>query len=181
MRSARARPALRYHLPVSSALVRVGGLVVTATYAAFLVWVYARQPRTIGQITGGVAATVGAYTVDAANFDEGLRFFRRDHFVEARAAFERADPARQDALTQFYIAYSFYRQGWGRVYKDDALYRQGLEAVDRAIARAPGGRLVVGDGTLGMHTADELRAELQRGTQRSMSDLNPMKVLEPRK
>jgi hypothetical protein len=166
---------------VKPALVRVAGLVVTALYAAFIVSVYARQPRTVRQLTGGVVAAMGAYKVDPVNFEEGLRFFRGDQFVEARAAFERADPARQDALTQFYVAYSFYRQGWGRVYKDDTLYRQGLEAADRAIARAPGGRLVVGDRNLGMHTADELRAELQRGTQRSMSDLNPMKVLEPRK
>jgi hypothetical protein len=166
---------------VKPALVRVAGLVVTLAYAALIVRVYARQPRTVQQLTSGVAATVGAYKVDPVNFEEGLRFFRSDHFVEARAAFERADPAHQDALTQFYVAYSFYRQGWGRVYKDDALYRQGLEAVDRAIAHAPGGRLLVNDGNLGMHTADELRAELQRGTQRGVSDLNPMKVFEPRK
>lgn len=163
------------------ALVRLAGLLVTAAYATLIVWVYARQPRTVRQLTGGMAATVGAYKVDPANFEEGLRFFRNDQFMEARAAFERADPAHQDALVQFYVAYSFYRQGWGRVYKDAALYRLGLEAVDRAIAHAPGGRLVVSDGTLGMHTADELRAELQRGAQRSMSDLNPMKVFEPRK
>lgn len=166
---------------MNSALVRVSGLVVTAAYASLIVWVYARQPRTVQQLTGGVAATVGAYKVDPVNFQEGLRFFRNDQFVEARAAFDRADPAHQDALTQFYVAYSFYRQGWGRVYKDDALYRQGLEAVDRAIGRAPGGRLVVSDPNLGMHTADELRAELARGTQHTMSDLNPAKVFEPRK
>jgi hypothetical protein len=53
--------------------------------------------------------------------------------------------------------------------------------VDRAIARAPGGRMVVTDPNLGMHTADELRAELQRGLQHGMADLNPAKVFEPRK
>ena len=66
-------------------------------------------------------------------------------------------------------------------YRDDALYRQGLEVVDRAIARAPGGRLVVSDPNLQMHTADELRAELQRGRARDLSDLNPMKVFAERK
>ena len=109
-----------------------------------------------------MAASVGAYRVDPVNFQEGLQLPQRP-FPEARAAFERADPARQDAPTQFYIAYSYYRQGWGRLYKDDALFGQGLEVVDRAIARAPGGRLVVADPTLRMRTADELRAELQRG------------------
>ena len=167
--------------PVREVLVRVAGLVFAAAYAAFIVSVYARQPRTVQQLAGGMAASVGAYRVDPVNFQEGLRFFRADQFIEARAAFERADPARQDAPTQFYIAYSLYRQGWGRVYRDDALYRQGLEVVDRAIARAPGGRLVVSDPNLQMHTADELRAELQRGLVRELSDLNPMKVLGERK
>jgi len=166
---------------VKEVLVRVAGLLLAAAYAAFLVSVYTRQPRTVQQLASGVAASVGAYQVDPVNFQEGLRFFRNDQFPEARAALERADPARQDAPTQFYIAYSYYRQGWGRVYRDDALYQQGLEVVDRAIARAPGGRLVVPDPTLQMHTADELRAELQRGLTRELSDLNPMKVFEERK
>ncbi|HET6899924.1 MAG TPA: hypothetical protein VFK70_16325 [Vicinamibacteria bacterium] len=162
-------------------LVRVGGLLFAAAYAAFIVSVYTRQPRTVQQLAGGVAASVGAYHVDPANFQEGLRFFRNDQFPEARAALERADPARQDPPTQFYIAYSYYRQGWGRVYKDDVLYHQGLEVVDRAIARAPGGRLVVPDPTLQMHTADELRAELQRGMTREASDFNPLRVFGTRK
>ena len=71
----------------------------------------------------------------------------------------RADPAHRDARTQFYIAYSYYRQGWGRVYNDDPLFRKGLEAVDRAIALAPDHRVVVSDAELGMHRADELKAD----------------------
>jgi hypothetical protein len=110
-----------------------------------------------------------------------MRFFQRDAFVEARAAFERADPAQRDARTQFYIAYSFYRQGWGRVYNDDALFTKGLEAVDRAIALAPNHRLVIDDQQLGLQSADELRAELQRGLTRDASDLNPLKVFRARK
>jgi hypothetical protein len=161
--------------------VRISGLIVSLAYAAFVVWVYVHQPRTVAQLTGGVAATVGVYRVDAVNFQEGLRFFRADQFPESRAAFARADPARQDALTQFYFAYTFYRQGWGRVYHDDALYRQGIEVVDRAISLAPGNRLQVDDAALGMHTADELRAELERGVTREVSDLNPFKVFQARK
>jgi hypothetical protein len=161
------------------ALVRLAGLACTAAYAGLILTVYARQPRTVQQLTSGVAAAVGAYRVDPVNFAEGLRFFHQEHFVEARAAFDRADPARQDPLTQFYVAYSFYRQGWGRLYRDEALYRQGVEAVDRAIAHSPGGRLSVPDASLGMHTADELRAELQRSGTREVSDLGH--VFEARK
>ena len=118
------------------------------------------------------------YHVDEQSFADGLRFFRRDQFMEARAAFERADPAQRDAATQFYIAYAYYREGWGHLYEDQPLFARGLDAVDRAIALAPRGRLVVDDPDLQMHSADELKAELQRGMQR---DLNPLHVFRSRK
>jgi hypothetical protein len=88
---------------------------------------------------------------------------------------------RRDARTQFFIAYTFYRQGWGRLYNDDTLFRQGLEAIDRAIAVAPGGRVFVEDATLGMRSSDELKAELERGLQQDASDLNPLRVFDRRK
>jgi len=160
--------------------MRVGGLVLSFAYGAFIVWVYASQPRTLAQLTGGMASTVGVYRIDQAAFDEGLRFFRADKFAEARAAFERADPARQDTTTQFYVAYAYYRQGWGRLYNDPQLFRKGLEAIDRAIDVAPAHRIEVADHGLGMRTADEVRAE-QRGLTRGASDLNPLRVLDARK
>jgi hypothetical protein len=66
------------------------------------------------------------------------------------------------------------------VYKDDALYRQGIEAANRAVALSPV-PLAVADPTLAMHTAAELKAELERGTERRLDDLNPFKLMEPRK
>lgn len=162
-------------------LVRAGGLVVTIVYAALIAWLHARQPATIAQVTGGLGAAVGAYRVDPQAFNDGLQFFRRDQFIEARAAFGRADPAERDAITQFYIAYSYYREGWGRVYSSDVLCKQGLAAVDKAIALAPNHRLVVDDANLQMHTADELRAELQRGLERDASDFNPLRLFRKRK
>lgn len=162
-------------------IIRGAGLVGALIYAAAIGWLYVAQPQTPSQVTGGLAAIVGAYHVDAQAFADGLQFFRRDQFVEARAAFARADPAERDATTQFYIAYAFYRQGWGRVYNDDALFTAGLAAVDKAIAAAPNGRVVVNDPDLQMHSADELRAELQRGVTREASDLNPLKVFRTRK
>jgi tetratricopeptide (TPR) repeat protein len=161
--------------------VRAAGLAGSAVYAAFLGWLFVSQPQTVADVTGGLTAAVGAYRVDPQAFADGLAFFRRDQFVEARAALERADPAARDARTQFYIAYSFYRQGWSRFYRDDALYARGLEAVDRAIALAPDGRLVIDDDDLGMRSADELRAELQAGLTREPSDFNPLRALESRK
>lgn len=162
-------------------IVRSGGLVIALVYASIVIWAYAHQPRTIAQMTGGLSATIGAYRVDAQSFNDGLQFFRRDQFREARGAFARADPAERDAPTQFYIAYSYYREGWGRLYSDDALFAKGLESVNKAIALAPGGRLVVNDPALQMHSADELKAELQRGLERDWSDLNPLRVFRTRK
>src|SRR6478735_11805853 len=157
-------------------MVRIAGLVVSLAYAAFIIWLYAAQPQTVAQVTGSMASGIGAYRVDTQAASDAMGFFYRDRFPEARAAFERADPAHRDARTQFYIAYSYYRQGWGRVYDDDDLFRQGIEAVDRAIALAPDHRLIVDDPDLGMHSAEELKAELERGVTRDASDFNPLKV-----
>jgi hypothetical protein len=162
-------------------LIRVAGLVLVAGYTSLLGWLYATQPRTMTEAIGGVAAGFGAYAIDSQALTDGLTYFRKDQFPEARAAFARADPAVRDARTQFYVAYSFYRQGWHRTHRDDDLYQQGLAAVERAIALAPGGRLVVEDGNLQMHSADELKAELERGLAASMSDLNPVLLFESRK
>ena len=161
--------------------VRTFGLAASTCYAALIVWAYVHQPQSVAEMAGGLTSSVGAYRIDQQSFDEGLRLFRADRFEAARAAFERADPAREDARTQFYVAYSFYRQGWGRVYDDDQLFAAGVEAADRAIAAAPDGLVSVDDPNLGLRTADELRAELQAGLRRDSSDLNPLSLLQGRK
>lgn len=160
--------------------VRSFGLALSGAFAGAIAWALATQPRTMADVSGGLAASVGLYRVDQVAFDDGLRFFREDRFAEARTAFARADPAARDAVTQFYVAYSFYRQGWGRLYNDDALFRQAAEALDRAVAVSSSGRVAVEDSSLGLRTSDELRAELERGMTREISDLNPLRVFRPR-
>jgi hypothetical protein len=166
---------------VRDRIVRAAGLAGAGGYAAFIVWLHMTQPQTLAEVRGGLASSIGAYQPDPQALADGLRFFRRDQFVEARAAFARADPAERDARTQFYIAYSYYREGWSRFYGDDALFGRGLAAVDKAIALAPGGRLVVDDPDLQMRAADELKAELQRGLKTEAADFNPLRVFEKRK
>lgn len=166
---------------MSEPVVRGVGLAATIAYATAIAWLYATQPQTVAHVTGGFSAAIGVYRIDQQAFDDGLRFFRAEQYPEARAAFARADAAERDPRTQFYIAYAYYRQGWGRIYNDDALFAQGLTVADKAIALAPGGRLVVDDPGLQMRSADELRAELQRGLTRDASDFNPLRVFRPRK
>jgi len=162
-------------------MIRPVGLLVAVAYAAVIVWAYQSQPQSGAEAIGGLAFTLGAYRIDEQALQDGLGLFRQDKFPESRAAFDRADPAKRDARTQFYVAYSFYREGWRRFYSDDALFKQGLETVNRAVDLAPDRRLVVEDTGLMMHTGEELRGELERGLRTDASDFNPARVFAPRK
>ena len=166
---------------MSAVLIRAIGLAGSLIYAGFIIWLYASAPATMAEVTGGIAAGFNAYRIDDASFQEGLRLFRTDSFEAARSAFLRADPAKRDSRVQFYVAYSFYRQGWGRVWNDDALFKRGLEALDVAVKADPLGRVVVTDDSLSMKTSDELRAELEGGLRRDASDFNPLRVMRKRK
>ena len=157
------------------------GLVLTLAYAALIIWVYATEPRSFKEAANSAQVAAGTYQINQAKFDSGLDLFRREQFRAARDQWQLADPAQGDARTQFYIAYSFYREGWGRVYYDQDLFKQGLEKVNHAIALAPAGTLTVDDPDLQMHSAIELKAELEQGTELGWSDLNLLKVLRTRK
>ncbi len=162
-------------------LIQSVGIAWTILYSAFIIWVYATEPRTFKEVATSAQVVAGTYEIDQGKFDNALMMFRREQYRAARDEWGRADPATRDARTQFYIAYAFYREGWGRFYNDDALFRQGVEAVGRAISLSPAGTLTVEDSDLRMHTAAELKAELEQGTERTLDDLNPLKVLRERK
>ena len=166
---------------MQSRVIQVAGLAFTITYAVFIVWLYATEPRTFNEVAISAEVAAGTYQVNQEKFNSALDLFRREQFRAARDEWQRADPAQGDARTQFYIAYSFYREGWGRLYYDQQLFKQGLEAVNRAIALASTSPLTVDDPNLGMHSAAELKAELEQGTERTWSDVNPLKVLRTRK
>ena len=162
-------------------LIQITGILWTCLYALLIVWIYATQPQTMRDVTTGARLAVGTYEVDRARFQAARELFRREQYAAARDEWMRADPAERDARTQFYIAYAFYREGWGRVYNDDALFRQGLERVNRAIALSPDNTLTVDDAEIQLHTAAELKAELEQGAESTLDDLNPLRVLRERK
>jgi len=164
------------HKPIEAA-----GIALTLAYAALIIWLYAREPRTFSEVATSAAVATGTYQIDQEKFNSALALFRREQFRAARDEWLRADPAQGDARTQFYIAYAFYREGWGRVYYDQDLIKQGLEAINRAIGLTANGSLTVDDPNLQMHTAAEVKAELEQAKERSWSDLNPFKVLRTRK
>lgn len=163
--------------------IQILGLALSVLYAAFIIWIYATEPRTIREVATGASLAAGTYQVDKEKFLAGLALFHREQFRAARDEWQRADPAQNDARTQFYIAYSFYREGWGRVYNDDDLFRQGLEKINRAIALS-GEPLSISsneDPNLQIQTAAELKTELEQGIEQSWDDANPLKVLRKRK
>jgi len=160
--------------------IQIIGLTLSAIYAAAIIWLYATEPRTFQEVATGAQVAAGTYQVDQEKFNAALALFRREQFRAARDEWQRADSAQSDPKTQFYIAYAFYREGWGRVYNDQALFKLGVEAINRAIALSPT-TLTVDDQNLQLHTAAELKAELEQGTQRSWGDVNPLKVLRTRK
>lgn len=161
-------------------LIQTIGLAFTALYALAIVWLYATEPRSFKEVATGAQVAAGTYQVDQKRFDAALDLFRREQFRAARDEWKGADPAQSDPTTQFYIAYSFYREGWGRVYYDQDLFKQGLEAVNRAITLSPE-PISVPDQNLQLHTAAELKAELEQGTERNWGDINPLKIMRQRK
>lgn len=161
----------KYIQILSIALVTIGFVFI-----AFLYW---SEPRSLAEVaTKGQVAT-GTYSIDKAEADRGIVSFNSDRFEDARAAFARADPERRDPGTQFYIAYSYYRQGWGRMYNDDDLFKLGLDEVNRVMRLDPNFRTT--DPSLSLKSPGELKTELEEGLKITPSDFNPMRLTRERK
>lgn len=170
--------------------IQILGIMVTAAYGVFIVFLYAAEPRSIVEIPGKAVSTVesavtkgqvmtGTYEIDRAKFNEGLQRFRQDNFVAARDSFGKADPEIRDAATQFYIAYSYYRQGWGRITNDDALFKLALDTLNRVESLDRDFRS--SDANLQLKTPAELRHELEEGLKVTADDFNPLRVFRERK
>lgn len=170
--------------------IQILGIMVTAAYAVFIVFLYAAEPRSIVEIPGKAVSTMesavtkgqvmtGTYEIDRARFNEGLQRFRQDNFVAARDSFGKADLEMRDAATQFYIAYSYYRQGWGRITNDDALFKLALDTLSRMESLDRDFRS--SDANLQLKTPADLRHELEEGLKVTADDFNPLRVFRERK
>jgi hypothetical protein len=166
---------------VREALLPALGLALTLAYGSFVGWVYATRPQSLADVTTRAQVAAGLYRVDEARFASGLAHFRREAFAAARDEWARADPAQRDVRTQFYVAYSYYRQGWGRFHQDDALYREGLAAATRAQLASAEAPWASDDPDLKLRTPAELKAEIESGLRTELEDFNPLGMMEPRK
>jgi len=174
---------------VKEKYIQIIGIALTAIYGVFVVFLYAAEPRSLEEISSKAIETVqnaatkgqvitGIYEIDQTRFNEGLGAFRQNNFVVARDNFSKADPEKRDAKTQFYIAYSYYRQGWGRVSNDDVMFKQSIEVLDRVVFLDKDFRS--DDADLKLRTPAELRNELDEGLRVTADDFNPLKVLRER-
>ena len=170
--------------------LQILSIILTVFYGFAIVWLYWAEPKSLEEVSvkaqeSIASATtkgeiiVGTYEVDREKFEQGIKAFRADNFILARDLWQRADPEKRDARTQFYIAYSFYRQGWGRVSNDDTLFRQALEQLKRVSALDKDFRAA--DENLKLQTPVELRNELEEGLKVTAGDFNPFRVFGERK
>jgi len=159
--------------------IQISGIFLTVAGFVFITFLYWTEPRSLAEVTTKGQVALGTYEINKAEFDLGLASFRREEFPAARAAFDRADPEKRDGATQFYTAYSLYRQGWGRFSNDDVLFQSGIAAVNRVIEIEPNFRAA--DEGLIMKTPAELKAEFEEGLKITVSDFNPLKLARERK
>lgn len=170
--------------------IHILSLVLVAVYGIFVTWLYWAEPKNLEEVSIKALETIenaatkgqvitGTYHIDETKFAEGLKAFRENNFVLARDSFEKADTERRDAKTQFYIAYSFYRQGFGKVYNDDELFKKGLEQTNRVILLDK--NFKSDDENLKMKTPAELKNEFEEGLKLTADDFNPFKLTRERK
>ena len=159
--------------------IHISGILITVIGLVFIAFLYVSEPRTIAEVATKSQVAIGTYEVNKEELAHGTTAFKAEDFGGARLAFDRADPEKRDAATQFLIAYSYYRQGWGRVSNDDSLFTSGLAAVDRVLAIDPNYRTT--DQSLGIKTATELKTEFEDGLKITPSDFNPLKLTRERK
>lgn len=167
------------------------GIVLSTLFGGFIVFLYATAPKSLEELTRKASAAVsktintgevltGTYQIDEKKFQSGLNYFRANDFPSSRALFDEADPEKRDGKTQFYIAYSYYRQGWGRFSNDDGLFKKGVEPAKRA-QELLGGGFVSDDADLKLKTPAALLNELEEGLRITSDDFNPLRAMDERK
>jgi hypothetical protein len=170
--------------------IQISGIALTLFYMFFVGWLYWAAPKNLVEVTTRARETVeqatttaqvitNTYEIDKEKFAGGLKAFRQDNFMVARDSLEKADPEDRDARTQFYIAYTFYRQGWGRFSNDDELFEKGLEQIERVIRIDDDFKAK--DADLKLKTPVELKNEFEEGLRVTADDFNPFKLTRERK
>ena len=135
--------------------------------------------ESVERVTSKAKVVTNTYEVDKAKFDEGRALFAAERYPAARDVLAQADPEKKDSETQYLIAYSYYRQGWGRFSNDDELFELGLKQV--RFVRKLDREFISKDGALTLRRPVELEEEIKEGLRLTASDFNPLKAFRERK
>jgi hypothetical protein len=136
-------------------------------------WLYVRRPQSLAELKTQASVQITIYHVTQANFDEGIKEFDAGDYNSAIGQFKLADPAQADSTSQYYIAYSYYLLGRGRLFNDEDMFNKATEAVDRCLENAPNHIFEIDRSDLEIKNADTLREKLREGLRHTMSSLNP--------
>ena len=54
---------------MKSKVIQIAGLALTITYAAFIIWIYATEPRTFKEVANSAEVAAGTYQINQEKFD----------------------------------------------------------------------------------------------------------------
>src|SRR5262249_9180990 len=131
------RTRLHNHLMRMKRTIEVLGLATSVLYASFIVWVYARRPQSLAELKTQASIQANVYHINQQNFDEAIKEFDTGDYNSAIGQLKLADPAQKDPTSQYYIAYSYYLLGRGRIFNDEDMFNRAIEAIDRCLDNAP--------------------------------------------
>ncbi|MEZ5307380.1 MAG: hypothetical protein R2684_09570 [Pyrinomonadaceae bacterium] len=174
---------------MSTKVIQTISVVLTTIGCVAVVWIYAVAPKNFVDLSikarQSVASAVNktrvvtnTYQIDQKNFQEGIAAFRGENYILARDRFLASDPEKRDAKVQYYIAYSLYRQGWGRISNDDELFEKALAQLETVKGIDPDYRAE--DPDLKLKRPAELEDELKEGLRVTAGDFNPFKLVRER-
>ncbi|NNE66595.1 MAG: hypothetical protein HKN33_08505 [Pyrinomonadaceae bacterium] len=175
---------------MNAKFIQISGIALTVVYGLFVVWIYWASPKNLADFetkaresvtkaASKASVVTNTYEIDKVKFQEGLVAFRSENFIVARDRFQKSDPEKRDARVQYYIAYTFYRQGWGRFSNDDELFLKGLKQLEEV--KRLDSDFKADDPDLRLARPVELENEFREGLRFTASDLNPFKIGRERK
>jgi tetratricopeptide (TPR) repeat protein len=147
---------------------------LTALYGFIIVWLYVHQPQSLSELKVQASVQANVYHVNEPNFDEAIKEFDSGDYNSAIGQFKLADPAQKDPASQYYVAYSYYLLGRGRIFNDEDMFNKAIEAVNRCLDNAPDHIFQLDRADLEIKNADTLRQKLVEGLKHTLPSLNPL-------
>jgi hypothetical protein len=154
--------------------LQVAGLVIAPLYGFLIVWLYLHHPQSLSELKTEASVQANVYQVNQTNLDEAIKEFNAGDYNSAIGQFKLADPAERDPASQYYIAYSYYMLGRGRIFNDEDMFNKAIKAVNLCLDNAPNHIFQIDRADLEVRNADTLREKLVEGLRHTPASLNPL-------